>query len=598
MSDKKQPIFDSAGGGIDIDSNNIAVIQEQYNDAILKNSGANYKTSDLVKAAIGTANKKSAPRLAFTDQPMMVDHYAGVFKLKRGLLPDSVIKQIRVQNHLIAGILRARGNHLSMFGHARKDRFDIGIEVDVKADLKDHIEPEQMVLVQERISNLLKLLVNCGYSDGLQEQEKMTLPEFLEIQVKNGLSFGRFATEVIYADADNTEFHRFRPVDAGTMYRAVKKGEAGEGIRRGSLKLLESLTGAKIDINALEKDRYDWIQVVDGIPRQAFTPEEMLVYNLYPSSDIEHNGYPVTPLDTIITTVTTHTSIEIYNKLYFQNGRAARGMLVIQSDEIDQSTIEDIKQQYNASINNVTNSFRTPIFGVGKQDMVNWVSTQPQRKDGEFQYLFDQTTRNILMAFGMSPDELPGFGHLSRSTNQQTMSESSNEYKLTAARDIGLRPLILKFQDFFNEKIFPLMDQELAQLCYISFAGYDAETRDAESQRISRDMPIYYTYDDVMEEVNKQPVGEHMGGSIPFNERYQELISSYLPTNEITGEFLNSPAYRMDPMLKFTQNQFAAQHIQNMAQFNPAALQAYFSTRPDSFKILQELLKDYMDENE
>lgn len=596
MSDEKKILTSEAGIGINTDS--LQVLQDTMNEAILKNTGSNTKMSDLIKAATGTANKKASPRLAFTEQPNQMDHYAGVFKLKRGLIPDSVIKQIRVQNHLIAGILRARGNHMSMFGHIRKDRFDIGIEVNIKPELKDYIEPEQMVLIQERINEFQKLLVNCGHIEGLKDEEKQTLPEYLDISVRNGLSFGRFATEFVYSDESNDNFHRFRAVDAGTMYRAVKKGEAAEGIRRSSLKLLENLTGIKINPALLEQDEYNTIQVVDGIPRQAFTPKEMVVYNLYPSSDIEHNGYPVTPLDTILTSVTTHTSIEIYNKLYFQNGRAARGMLVIQSDEIDQSTIEDIKQQYNASINNVTNSFRTPIFGVGKNDQVQWVSTQPQRKDGEFQYLFDQTTRNILMAFGMSPDELPGFGHLSRATNQQSLSESSNEWKLTAARDIGLRPLILKFEDFFNEKIFPIIDRELAQLCYISFAGYDAETKDAESQRLQRDMPIHYTYDDVMEQVDKQPVGIHMGGSLPFNERYQQLMSSYLPTGEIVGEFLDTPGARLDPMLKFIQNQFQAAHIQTLARFNPNAVKAYYSTRPDAFRILQEMLKDYLEENE
>lgn len=571
-------------------------LQDGLNQAIMKNTGSNYQVIDLIKSAMGSANKKNAPRLAFTEQPNNMDHYAGVFKLKKGLIPDSVIKQVRIQNHLIAGILRARGNHVSMFGHVRKDRFDIGIEVDVKQDLKDYIEPEQMVLIQERINDFLKILINCGKTEELEESQKMTLSEFFDISTRNGLSFGRFATEIIYEE-DTGDFHRFRPVDAGTIYKSVKKGEAAASVRASSIKLLETLTQEKIDIKALREYQYSWIQVVDGIPRQAFTPEEMIVYNLYPSSDVEHNGYPVTPLDTVITSVTTHTSIEIYNKLYFQNGRAARGMLVIQSDEIDQSTIEDIKQQYNASINNVTNSFRTPIFGVSKNDTVQWVSTQPQRKDGEFQYLFDQTTRNILMAFGMSPDELPGFGHLSRATSQQGLSESNNEWKLTAARDTGIRPLILKMQDFLNEKVFPLIDKELSQLCYISLAGFDSETKENESQRLQRDMPIHYSYDEVLEEVEKQPVGTHVGGKIPFNEHYQELVPAFVEQRYLAGEFLESPAAIVDPMLKYRRDQFWFSNIQTMGELNPEALRAYYATRADALEILKELLQDYLDEN-
>ena len=573
-------------------------LQDSMNMALLKNAGSEYRIGDLIKSAMGSANKKSAPRLAFTEQPNQMDHYAGVFKLKKGLIPDSVIKQIRVQNHLIAGILRARGNHVSMFGHVRKDRFDIGVEVSVKPELKDYIEPEQMVVIQERINEFLKILMDCGHTEGLEHNDRMTFSEFLDISTRNGLAFGRFATEIVYKDENNEKFDRFRPVDAGTIYKSVKKGEAANSVRTSSIKLLENLTGVKIDVEALKQDQYAWIQVIDGIPRQAFTPEEMLVYNLYPSSDVEHNGYPVTPLDTVITSVTTHTSIEIYNKLYFQNGRAAKGMLVIQSDEIDQSTIEDIKQQYNASINNVTNSFRTPIFGVGVKDKVEWVSTQPQRKDGEFQYLFDQTTRNILMAFGMSPDELPGFGHLSRATNQQSMSESNNEWKLTAARDTGIRPLVLKIQDFLNEKVFPLIDEELSELCDITLSGFDAETKEQESNRLQRDMPIHYSYDEIMEEVDKQPIGSHVGGKIPFNEAYQNLAGAFVEQKHLISEFLESPAALVDPLLKYRRDQFFAQNIETMAQFNPEAVAAYYATRSDSMETLKMLLQDYLDENE
>lgn len=592
MSDEEKK-----GGKLVFDS--VQAQQDNFNDAIKKNSGYDNSMMALLQQATGSSNKKRAvPRLAFTEDPHSYDHYAGIYKIKKGLLPDNVIKQIRVQNLLVAAILRARGNSLSMMGHIRKDRFDVGVEVDVKPEFKDHIEPEQMVKIQERMDRFLKVLINCGYTDGLEEEEKMTLPEYLDIQARNGLGFGRFATEMIYEDEKNETFHRFRPADVGTIYRSVKKGESAEGIRRSSIKLLEELSGVKIDVDLLEKDEYSWVQVVQGQPQQAFTAKEMIVYNLFPSSDIEHNGYPVTPLDTVITSVTTHMAIETYNKLYFQNGRANKGMLVINSDEIDQATIEDVKQQFNSSINNVQNSFRTPIFGVAKEDEVNWVSTNAGSKDGDFQFLFDQTTRNILSAFNMSPDELPGFTHLSRGTNQQGLSESNNEYKLIAARDTGIRPLILKVQDFLNEKLFPIIDKELAQLCVISLAGFDAETKQQESTRLQQDMPIHYDYDQVMEEVEKDQVGAHMAGNIPFNEIYRQAADASMSVGKFEQHFMDSPAAIVDPMLKYRRDQFFQANIEAMAQFNPAAVAAYYATRKNSMDTLKLFLQDYLDEEE
>ena len=85
---------------------------------------------------------------------------------------------------------------------------------------------------------------------------------------------------------------------------------------------------------------------------------------------------------------------------------------------------------------------------------------------------------------------------------------------------------------------------------------------------------------------------------MPFNERYMNIASSYVPVNEFVSEFMETPAARLDPMLKFTQNQFQAAHIQTLAQFNPNALKAFYATRSDAFQILQEMLKDYLEENE
>src|SRR5581483_6521999 len=377
----------------------------------------------LSSSLTNPVNKK-APRLAFTENPAPSDNYLGLFKSKRRLLPDEVLKQIRVQDHLVASILRARGSMLSLFGHLRKDRFDVGVEIALKPDFYDVLTPEQYSKVTERMKKFEKLLLNCGHTAGLELQDKMTLAQFMDIQTQNGLNFGRFATEIIYdrtAEEDedgNFPFHRFRPVDVATIYRCVRKGEyVGNNLREIAMKMLESITGdkPKIDMSKLREDQYAWLQVIDGTPRQAFTHREMLVFNLFPCTDIEMNGYPVSPLDTVVSSVTTHISIDAYKKLYFQNVRASKGMLVIKSDEIDGQTLNDIKLQFNASINNVTNSFRTPIFCMGKEDDVDWLPFNGEgMHDDDFQFMYDQIARNILSAFSISPDELPGYSHLSR----------------------------------------------------------------------------------------------------------------------------------------------------------------------------------------
>jgi hypothetical protein len=557
--------------------------------------------ADLIGSISGSAKKTAkttVPRIAFTEDPVGKDNYFGLFKNKKRLLPDWTIKRIRQEDHLVASILRARGNTMSMFGRIRKDRFDIGIECTIKPEFEEVVTPDQRIKIQERQGRALSTLMNCGSNEGVSSEERMLFSEYLYTSGINGLSFGRFATEAIYEEDEMGEkkFHRFRPVDAGTIMRAVKQGEYANDVRQSSIKLLEELTGCTIDRDSALAGKYSWIQVVEGTPRQAFSQDEMFVCNLFPSSDIEHNGYPVTPLDTIMQAVTTHISIETYNRLYFANGRATKGMMVIKSDEIDQATIEGIKQQFNASINSVGNSFRTPIFGVSSEDDVQWVAMNQQKKDGEFQFLYDSISRNILSAFGMSPDELPGYGHLSKGTNQQSLSEANNEYKLTAARDTGIRPLILRFQDFINEEIFPLIDPELSQICTITLSGLDADTRQDEALRLQQDMPIHMTMDEVLDHVDKPGVGSHLAGDISFNERYQIIVDKYIETSSYMGHTID-PAHTVDPMLKYRRDGFWFQNIELMMELNPQSVSAYFAYRPDSIEILKMLEEDMLDED-
>lgn len=575
---------------------------------------AGYESTDprspllyALQQASGSANKK-APRLAFTENPAPMDNYLGLFKSKRRLLPDEVLKQIRVQDHLVAAILRARGSMISLFGHLRKDRFDVGIEIALKQEFYDILTPEQFEKVMERVKKFERILLNCGHTAGLEHQDKMTLSQYIDIEIQNGLNFGRFGTEVIYdrdAEPDedgNYPFHRFRPVDIATIYRCVRKGEyVGNNLRETAMKMLESITGdkPKIDMKKLKEDQYAWLQVIDGTPRQAFTHREMLVYNLFPCTDIEMNGYPVSPLDTVVSSVTTHISIDAYKKLYFQNGRATKGMLVIKSDEVDESVLNGIKLQFNASVNNVSNSFRTPIFGMGKEDDVEWLPFSGEGlHDSDFQFMYDQIARNIMSAFSMSPDELPGYSHLSRGTNSQTLSESNNEFKLTAARDTGFRPLVLKLQTFFNQLLFPLIDPLLAKICEIKFCGIDAQSKEQEAARMQQDMPTHMSYDEVLHEVDKEPVGTIMGGEVPFNERYQLILDKYKNVGEVMGTFLGDASAFVDPLLRFKRDPFWLQNMQLLAQTNPIAVQAYFAPRPFAMDILKMIVQDSLEDED
>lgn len=538
--------------------------------------------------------EKTKPRISFEENPRNVGD-SNLFKRKEKLLPDAFLKDIRVNDSLVADILRVRGNTMSMFGTLRKNKYDEGIEVDVKQEFIEHISSDQMPKINERISQFKKFLINCGNVDGMKQKDKMNLSTFMDLQTKNGLTFGRYATEFVWQDG---KVSYFRPTDAATIYRVFRKGEQDGPTRDQARYELERMVGEKVDISRFDSDEYAFVQVIDNIKQQAYTDKEMDVFNMYPSTDIEHRGYPVTPLDTVVSSVTTHMNIITYNRLYFQNGRAAKGFMVLKSDESNQGMLDDMKRHYNDSVNGVQNSFRTPIIGIGQEDSVTWVPTMTNAGDGEFQFLYDQVARNILSAFAISPSEVSGFSYLDKGTSQQSLSESSNEFKLTAARDGGLRPLVMKMQSWFNDILFPLLDPELAQLCTISLSGLDAKTQEQESIQLQQDMPIHYNYDNVLHQVDKKLVGDSMGGKFPFNERYQNVINNNQTAGEVIGHFYNDPSAIVDPVLNYRRDPLFYQHMQLLQQANPAAFAAYFATNPSKKDSLLWLLADMLEAEE
>lgn len=368
----------------------------------------------------------SIERLAFEQDPSFNNTFSSIYKAKVRGIPDTFLKRIAVQNSLVASILTCRSAMMQTFGRPQPDRHSLGFVIKPIPGLLTKMNEEQKEDLNKRIDECQKKLITCGSTQNVKANRHMTFAQFLGLCTRDAITVGRAAVEVVHAlDAETGEmvFHSFRPIDAGTIYQAAPFKEEAQAVRDSAKALLEQIKNEKFLPEKFEADEYSWIQVVNGRPLQAFTDTECLVHNFYPVTDIEWDGYPITPIDTAIGEITSYINIVNHNKLYFQSGRASRGMLVIKSEDVNPLIVENIKQQFNASINSVGNSWRLPTFGLGLEDEISWIPIDSGGRDMEFQYLSDNTSRVILSAFQMSPEEIPGWAHLSRGTNSQALSE-------------------------------------------------------------------------------------------------------------------------------------------------------------------------------
>jgi hypothetical protein len=526
----------------------------------------------LAKSIINVLNGAgSIERLAFEADPTAFNTYAGIYRPKVRLIPDTILKRIAIQDSLVSNIVRARQNHIASFGRPRPDRFSLGYVIKPNVGLLDKLDEGGKKDLQKEIEKAINLFSTCGHTSGMDEENKSTFSEYLSLSTRSAIVCGRVATEIVWAaDPDNFEkrtFHHFVATDSGTIYPTTNDKKAAQSVRNEAYNLLCQVTGQKLIKEKYDKQEYAWVQVIDTRPIMVFTREEMLVYNFYAVPDVELGGFPVTPLDTVISAVTTHINITTLNKLWFQNGRASKGFLVIKSEDATPQTLHAIKQNFNSSINNVNSAYRTPLFSCGVDEQITW---QPMDvgagRDMEYQYLADQNAREILTAFLMSPDELPGWSYLSRGTNSQALSEGNNEFKIEAARDVGIRPLLSGFEDFINTHLFPLIAPNLVGKCRFQFVGLESDNAEKEAVRTQQDMQIWMTMDDVLERVEKKPMTREWGGTIPLNQVYKSYLDQYYTVGQILEHFCGIKDASKDPMLAYRRDPMFFQWYQLQQQ--------------------------------
>lgn len=516
---------------------------------------------------------KKAIKLAFETDPVKTDNiYSSVYRRRTNQVPPVILKRIRDTEELIGGIIiPVRAKQASLFARPRANRFDIGFTINLLPDIISKMsEAEQTKIKDTVIPQLRELLLHCGKNDGVNDKEKRNLSQtFVEI-VEDLLTFGAFAVEVRKDKLG--KFHSFRAIDAGTIYFTTpQKGDSQEAqnIRVAAQNVLQQLQGLDVDTTKFSEDEYTYTQVIEDIPRQVFTDDELLYWTNTPSTDINRSGYPISPIERMLSSITTHLNLTTHNKMYFVNGRATRNMLVFKSENLEESDITAIKSQMIAHINSSNAAFRMPVFGMGKDDNVDVVQLDPANRDMEFQYLADLNKRMIFAAYQMSPDEVAALSYLSRGTNSQSMSESNNEWKLMAARDIGLRPLLLSIEDFMNTRLLPKINPEWSKLVMINLEGLDADSPEKEATRLQQDSALFLTMNDIMERVEKEDV--KLAGDFPLNAAYLQVLEKYFTKGQILKayggpEFANADK---DPSLAYPmgdQAWFSFQQMQQQAQ--------------------------------
>lgn len=464
----------------------------------------------------------------------------GLFRPKSGYITNSLLRMTARRAPAAAIIISIRANEVMSFCRPQANRFDSGYKIKPK-NAQVQADPEEIKQLEDYIQS-------CGIQEGRSIEDKLTFDQFGHMITSDMLRFGHAAIEREYANDGSLRL--FYPLSSAEIYYSNKR------IGDSTIHETRNLWQASLKIETISEqtknpvDNIEYVQVLNNNVVEEFSHEELIFAKLNHETDVDLMGYCISPLERALSMITAQMQIENHQRAFFTHGVASRGILVIQGD-MTPNQLRTLQSQWTQQTTGPLNAWRTPVLAGIKG--VQWVPLVAGNRDMEYANYQDHVLRTIHACFIIDPEQT-GFGYLSRGTEQRSMGESSNEYKILASQSKGLRPILSRIESIINEEILPLYSQELSEKYEFAFVGLDAETREEENNRIQEEVQVHATVNDIRNQVEKEDLP--YGGDLILNPLLLSTLQSNMTKGKFMETFLGVEGASEDPGLQYVPDPF------------------------------------------
>lgn len=480
---------------------------------------------DIMKSKLKLEDPKHGLTSVFED-PLAIQYAMG-YKDRRYALSYDVCKRIPQQLSIISAILQTRCNQVASFAVPFRNSKSVGFVIKHKNPRKNTTKGEM-----EMMQSLESFIYKCGSKDPNPHNDRPRddFETFLKKVVRDSLMFDQLTFEVV-PDRRGMPYE-FMAVDASTIRLACPKdspfgteymGDGGSlavnikpshnnsllysGIPTTDPYRLFQLMRAKGD------KKPEFVQVINGQIYDAYTRDELCFGVRNPRTDIYIQGYGYSELEQLITTITAHLYAEEYNRRFFMQGSAPKGILNFKGDNMDPQQLEVFRRQWRAQMEGVENFFRTPIFQ--SEQGVEWIPLDRSNSEMEYSQWMEYLIKITSAVFLIDPAELNFDLH--GGVSQTPLFESSQEWKLKASRDRGLKPLLRFIAKQINEHVIEKIDDHF----YLDFAGLDELTEMEKWELAKERVTTITTLNEERREQNFPPLPH---GDVPMNPTYVQVM--------------------------------------------------------------------------
>lgn len=438
-------------------------------------------------------NQAMQPKAFFID-PLEFNSNLG-YKDKSFSLSYTTLKRMS-KTPIINSIIKTRKNQVADFAEPQENKYSTGFVVRKKS--KNGVE-QKMDNKDKRIAFAITDFLLKGGNVG--EWEHDDFDTFIRKIVDDSLTYDQMTFEIMRNRRGKVE--SFVATDAATFRMANSFFAKDYDIPYFSND--KGLWGQdKSDYGPKIKGYYPaYVQVYQNVKVSEFYPWELCFGVRNPSTSIFANGYGCSELEELINVVTSLLWGDEYNRRFFSQGSAPKGMLRVKG-AVNETALQQFKQQWQSMITGVMQSWKTPVVN---QD-VEWIDLQKNNRDMEYSSWMEYLIKIACAIFNIDPIEI-GWD-ISRSSGRNGLFEGSQEKRLQNSKDKGLYPLL----KFLQRKINKYIVEQIHPDYEFVFMGLNGMTIDQELELDIKKVQAFATINEIREKYEMKPLE---GGDIIEN---------------------------------------------------------------------------------
>lgn len=447
-------------------------------------------------------------KISLKDEQAKLDEI--IENLKAGKLDDASKNIISGKSDLKKSKLRkaldvVEGSEESEEEYSEEDYTEGISEKDVERLAQEILKTQ----TKKKIKELTQYMLSCGnMKDRPFETKKWNFDSLIRTLIADTYTYDWISIEKIPEDKNIKKIHHFVPTDSTTVryssptLATYNKASLTTGANilypEKELESLEERDALELDPEKLENGDYKFVQKIKGIIVRAFTSDELSVGMRNPVTDIYANGYSVSELELLATTVSAHIFTENYKRTYFSNGFSAKGILHIKAP-LNRRKLEALRIQWKHMVSGPKNSFQTPIFA--GMDEVKWIPLNQGNIDQEFTNWMQYLIKIICMIYQIDPSEI-GFGMKEEGAGGGGgLGGDSTEEKLAHSKSKGLIPLMKFLESFLNTNIIDYLDADYK----LEFVGLSDESNKQSIERQDKEIKYKKSVNEIRAEDGLPP---------------------------------------------------------------------------------------------